>query len=122
MGGSGLIRRIPSARSWKRRTQDPNVSNSMGDDNLVVQEDEDGFLWIGTTTGLARFDSKRQRFEAPEGAGGVYESTCSGHVRCSGGRPLDLVSKGAHERGRCNAHHFTRPAGTRAVAQATDAR
>jgi ligand-binding sensor domain-containing protein len=66
------------------------VSDGLPEDTVqALTESSEGFLWIGTTGGLARFEGPISRFTA-KGWRSPYRSTVSFALRCAGQRRQSL--------------------------------
>ena len=110
----GLCVAIVSVPAAAQRLPLRNYSSAdglAGDDVTALLVDSRGFLWVGTTTGLSRFDGKEfKTFGRPDGlphsrvnalledrAGTIWVGTAAGAVRIDSDRnvmsPVDLGSE-----------------------------
>ncbi len=61
--GDGLERYDPASGSWRRYVHDPDDPRGLSNNSVeTIHEDRDGVLWIGTRTGLNRFDRDTETF------------------------------------------------------------
>ncbi len=61
--GGGLIHFHPETKVFKQYKAEQGNANSLPDNFICgLGYDEDGFLWVGTTSGLCSYDSKTDQF------------------------------------------------------------
>jgi len=81
--GGGLCKFDPKSEVFTRYKNDPANSQSLINEyNLCIYIDDDGFIWIGTNSGLDRLDPVSQNFEHYQNIPGDSSTISSNTVYC----------------------------------------